>query len=305
MKTISICYVLTVLLLTMTRAVAFQLPFTRTVTAAAAKKVQLRDNSSSIKPSELDPQGYKHRSNVTKEKKKNKRILALVTTCSTLPAMLLQPKAAKAAAAAATSSSILTTPQKLVVDPALLTSTAGEKFGAVSVALGNSNNFVQTFVTTTMATIQMKQRSMIMFALALGMVTTLLKCAEGGYVKLIEFMIDRCLLGYYGVGGVSTKNGSIRKVSWNEYMTHYLPKRRGSGVGGKNKKNEGFVLDKHTMLFQPVAVARGEFTNDITLEAHIYVFSYTSLDDSPHVSCPAIHSMSLCIPLVSIKMTTP
>ena len=187
MKTISICYVLTAVLLTMTRAVAFQLPFTRTVTAAAAaKKVQLRDSSSSIKPSSfpsLDPQGYKHRSNVTKEKKKNnnKRILALVTTCSTLPAMLLQPKAATAAAAAATSS-ILTTPQQLVVDPALLTSTAGEEFGAVSVALGNSNNFVQTFVTTTMATIQMKQRSMIMFALALGMVATLLKCAEGGYV---------------------------------------------------------------------------------------------------------------------------
>ena len=186
MKTISICYVLTAVLLTMTRAVAFQLPFTRTVTAAAAaKKVQLRDSSSSIKPSSfpsLDPQGYKHRSNVTKEKKKkNKRILALVTTCSTLPAMLLQPKAATAAAAAATSS-ILTTPQKLVVDPALLTSTAGEEFGAVSVALGTSNNFVQTFVTTTMATIQMKQRSMIMFALALGMVATLLKCAEGGYV---------------------------------------------------------------------------------------------------------------------------
>lgn len=212
----------------MTRAVAFQLPFTRTVTAAAvAKKVQLRDSSSSIKPTtfpSLDPQGYKHRSNVTKEKKNNKRILALVTTCSTLPAMLLRPKAAAA------TSSILTTPQKLVVDPALLTSTAGEEFGAVSVALGTSNNnFVQTFVTTTMATIQMKQRSMIMFALALGMVTTLLKCAEGGYVKLIEFMIDRCLLGYYGVG-VGTKNDSIRKVSWNEYMTHYLPKRSGSGV---------------------------------------------------------------------------
>jgi len=149
----------------------------------------------------------------------------------------------------------------LVVDPALLTSTAGEEFGAVSVALGTSNNnFVQTFVTTTMATIQMKQRSMIMFALALGMVTTLLKCAEGGYVKLIEFMIDRCLLGYYGVG-VGTKNDSIRKVSWNEYMSQYLPKRRGSGVGGKNKKSEEFVLDKQTMLFQPVAVARGEFTN--------------------------------------------
>src|SRR5210317_188765 len=123
----------------------------------------------------------------------------------------------------------------------------------------------------------MKQRSMIMFALALGMVTTLLKCAEGGYVKLIEFMIDRCLLGYYGVGVVSTKNDNIvnRKVGWDEYMTHYLPKRRGSGVSGK--KNEEFVLDKQTMLFHPVAVARGEFTNDITLEAHIYVFSYTSL----------------------------
>ena len=186
--------------------------------------------------------------------------------------MLIQPKAA----AAATTSSILTTPQKLVVDPALLTSTAGEEFGAVSVALGTSNNnFIQTFVSTTMAMIQMKQRSMIMFALALGMVTTLLKCAEGGYVKLIEFMIDRCLLGYYGVGGVSsTKNDDIvnRKVGWDEYTAHYLSKRRGSGVGGK--KNEEFVLDKQTMLFHPVAVARGEFTNGITLETHIYVFSF-------------------------------
>ena len=122
-----------------------------------------------------------------------------------------------------------------------------------------------------------------------------------GYVKFIEFMIDRCLLGYYGVG-VSTKNDSVRKVSWNEYMSQYLPKRRGSGVSCK--KNEEFVLDKHTMLFHPVAGARGEFTNNITLEAHIYVFSYPSLD-SPGICCPAIHSMSLCAPLVSIKMTTP
>ena len=273
MKTISICYVLTVVLLTMTRAVAFQLPFTRTViAAAAAKKVQLRDNSSSIKPGNfpsLEPQAYKqHRSNVTKENKKNKRILALLTTCSTLPAMLLRPKAAAAAA----SSSILTTPQKLVVDPALLTSTAGEEFGAVSVALGTSNHFIQTFVTTTMATIQMKQRSMIMFALALGMVATLLKCAEGGYVKLIEFMIDRCLLGYNGVG-VGTKNDIHKKVGWDEYTSHYLLKRRGSGVSSKNKENEEFVLDKQTMLFQPVTVARGEFTS-ITLETHIYVLSF-------------------------------
>ena len=304
MKTTSICCVLTVVLLTMTRrAVAFQLPFTRTVTAAAAKKVQLRDNSSSIKPSDfpsLDPQGYKHRSNVTKEKKKkkNKRILALVTTCSTLPTMLLQPKAAAAAAAA--TSSILTTPQQLVVDPALLTSTAGEEFGAVSVALGTSNNFVQTFVTTTMATIQMKQRSMIMFALALGMVATLLKCAEGGYVKLIEFMIDRCLLGYYGVGGVSTKNDSVRKVSWDEYMSQYLPKRKGSGVGGKNKKSEEFVLDKQTMLFQPVAVARGEFTNNgITLEPLLHSQTHHMFVVLQFPRCRSVP------PLVSIKMTTP
>ena len=115
---------------------------------------------------------------------------------------------------------------------------------------------------------------------------------------MIEFMIDRCLLGYYGVG-VGTKNDSIRKVSWNEYMTHYLPKRRGLGVSGK--KNEEFVLDKQTMLFHPVAVARGEFTN-ITLETHIYVFSYILV--SLTTCLLSYNSLDVAL-LVSIKMMTP
>ena len=89
------------------------------------------------------------------------------------------------------------------------------------------------------------------------MVAVLLKCAEGGYVKFIELMVDRVLLGYYGVRVVRDES---RKIDWNEYMSRYLSKRK---VMMKTKEEEEFVLDKRTMLFQPVAVvARGRGKSD-------------------------------------------
>ncbi len=99
---------------------------------------------------------------------------------------------------------------------------------------------------------------MAMFALAFGMTIVLLRCAEGGYVKMVEFVANSCL-GYYGVnrddcGSSLDESGVVKKkksVDWNEYVLR-LPRRK-KAVAADNVDEHGkFVLDNKTMLFQRV-----------------------------------------------------
>lgn len=174
----------------------------------------------------------------------NKRILALGSIVS---ALILRPKLASAAAVATTTS---------LIDPAILTST--EELGMH--ALQNSNlNVFKTLLITAMTTVQMKQQSMTIFALTVGMMIALLKCAERVYVQFVEFAAEKCL-GYYGISSHLEYSSSRRRLDWNEYVRNHLPKKRII----KKKKIE-FVLDKNTMLFQPTAaVARVRACQDDT-----------------------------------------
>ncbi len=120
---------------------------------------------------------------------------------------------------------------------------------------------------------------MVMFALATGMTIVLLKCAEGGYVKLVEFVARKCL-GYYGMNSNTSTSRSedgveeeTKKMGWNEYMLRFLPRR----VAEKKEVVDKFVLDKKTMLFQRppptaalVAAARGKGkSHEMHFAAHI------------------------------------
>lgn len=98
---------------------------------------------------------------------------------------------------------------------------------------------------------------MTMFALAFGMTIVLLRCAEGGYVKMVEFVANSCL-GYYGVnrddcGSSLDESGVVKKkksVDWNEYVLR-LPRRK-EGAAVHTDEDGKFVLDNKTMLFQQV-----------------------------------------------------
>lgn len=101
---------------------------------------------------------------------------------------------------------------------------------------------------------------MAMFAIAVGMTAVLLKCAEGGYVKFVEFVAEQCL-GYYGmnssVGGLrrhergvdaeETKKKKKKKVDWNDYVLRLTRRRKEEGAVVVDDK---IVLDNKTMLFQ-------------------------------------------------------
>jgi len=102
---------------------------------------------------------------------------------------------------------------------------------------------------------------MAMFAIAVGMTAVLLKCAEGGYVKFVEFVAEQCL-GYYGmnsVGGLRRhKRGVVvdeeetkkkKKVDWNDYVLRLSRRRKEGAVDDDDK----IVLDNKTMLFQQPA----------------------------------------------------
>ena len=101
-----------------------------------------------------------------------------------------------------------------------------------------------------------------MFALATGMTIILLQCAQGGYVKFVEFVVNTCL-GYYGInhhddGVVVEKKSRVKRVvGWNEYMRRFLPCRNNRMVGDfvvevddeDDGSDEKIVLDNKTMLF--------------------------------------------------------
>ena len=101
----------------------------------------------------------------------------------------------------------------------------------------------------------------MMFALAIGMTMVLLTCAEGGYVKFVEFVTNKCL-GYYGLndGGERRRKKEEKKVDWNEYVL-LLPRQR-RVVSENNNSDKEIVLDGKTMLFHqhsaPKKVARGK-----------------------------------------------
>lgn len=208
----------------------------------------------------------------------NKRILALGSIVS---ALILRPKLASAAAVATT------TP---LIDPAILTST--EELGMH--ALQNSNlNVFKTLLITAMTTVQMKQQSMTIFALTVGMMIALLKCAERVYVQFVEFAAEKCL-GYYGISSHLEYSSSRRRLDWNEYVRNHLPKKRII----KKKKIE-FVLDKNTMLFQPtaaVARVRGMYASSC-----VQLVTTTSLLSLAHTYC---HAFALSFLLSSTHQPT-
>ena len=93
-----------------------------------------------------------------------------------------------------------------------------------------------------------------MFALAIGMTLVLLTCAEGGYVKFVEFVANKCL-GYYGVNdGVEKSKRGVKVVGWNEYVMRLPRRNRMEGdvvVVEEEDDDESakIVLDSKTMLF--------------------------------------------------------
>ncbi|KAK1746081.1 hypothetical protein QTG54_002688 [Skeletonema marinoi] len=198
----------------------------------------------------------------------NKRsIIALATTSSSLLSIIHRPNVA-----CATTATTIIPPSPLssvsLIDPAILTTTEG-----LSVINSNNNkNLLSVLMTTFMSTIQMKQHSMAMFAIAVGMTAVLLKCAEGGYVKFVEFVAEQCL-GYYGmnsVGGLRRhKRGVVvdeeetkkkkKKVDWNDYVLRLSRRRKEGAVDDDDK----IVLDNKTMLFQQPAakVAKDRYDN--------------------------------------------
>jgi len=108
---------------------------------------------------------------------------------------------------------------------------------------------------------------MAMFAIAVGMTVVLLKCAEGGYVKFVEFVAEQCL-GYYGmnssVGGLRRRERGVvvdaeettttkkKKVDWNDYVLRLSRRRKDEGAAVVDDDNK-IVLDNKTMLFQQPA----------------------------------------------------
>eukprot|EP00984_Skeletonema_dohrnii_P027415 scaffold16962_cov67-Skeletonema_dohrnii-CCMP3373.AAC.1 len=181
----------------------------------------------------------------------NKRsIIALVaTTSSSLLSIIHRPNVACATATATATTIIPPSPLSSVslIDPAILTTE-----GLSVINSNNNNNLLSLLMTTFMSTIQMKQHSMAMFALAVGTVMVLLKCAEGGYVKFVEFVADTCL-GYYGmnsVGGIRRRERGV-VVDWNDYVLR-LSRRRKEGAVVVNDDDK-IVLDNKTMLFQQPA----------------------------------------------------
>lgn len=182
-------------------------------------------------------------------------IIALATTSSSLLSIIHRPTVACATATA----TIIIPPSPLssvsLIDPAILTT---EGFSVIN--SNNNKNLLSVLMTTFLSTIQMKQHSMAMFAIAVGMTAVLLKCAEGGYVKFVEFVAEQCL-GYYGmnssVGGLrrhergvdaeETKKKKKKKVDWNDYVLRLTRRRKEEGAVVVDDK---IVLDNKTMLFQ-------------------------------------------------------
>ena len=87
----------------------------------------------------------------------------------------------------------------------------------------------------------------------------LLTCAEGGYVKFVEFVTNKCL-GYYGLTNGERRKKDEKKVDWNEYVL-LLPRQR-RVISENNNSDKEIVLDGKTMLFHqhsaPKKVARGK-----------------------------------------------
>mmetsp|Transcript_29649 Transcript_29649/g.59585 ORF Transcript_29649/g.59585 Transcript_29649/m.59585 type:complete len:423 (+) Transcript_29649:152-1420(+) len=195
-------------------------------------------------------------------------IIALATTSSSLLSIIHRPTVACATATATTI--IPPSPLSLVslIDPAILTTE-----GLSVINSNNNKNLLSVLMTTFLSTIQMKQHSMAMFAIAVGMTAVLLKCAEGGYVKFVEFVAEQCL-GYYGmnssVGGLRRRERGMvvdeeetkkkkKKVDWNDYVLRLSRRRKEGAVDDDDK----IVLDNKTMLFQQPAakVAKDRYDN--------------------------------------------
>eukprot|EP00984_Skeletonema_dohrnii_P005638 scaffold1990_cov115-Skeletonema_dohrnii-CCMP3373.AAC.4 len=190
-----------------------------------------------------------------------RRIIALATTSSSLLSIIHRPNVA----CAATTATTIIPPSPLssvsLIDPAILTTE-----GLSVINSNNNKNLLSVLMTTFLSTIQMKQHSMAMFAIAVGMTIVLLKCAEGGYVKFVEFVAEQCL-GYYGmnnsVGGIRRLERGVvvdaeetttkkKKVVWNDYVLRLSRRRKEEGAVVVNDDDK-IVLDNKTMLFQQPA----------------------------------------------------
>ena len=135
-----------------------------------------------------------------------------------------------------------------------------------------------------------------MFALAMGMTMVLLTCAEGGYVKFVEFVTNKCL-GYYGLN--NGEKEEEKRVGWNDYVLHYLPRQSRVVAENNNSDKEIIVLDGKTMLFHQHSAkkkaARGkleeaELVTDASVFAHSN-FSHTVITFVyPHATLVSLSS---------------
>ena len=122
----------------------------------------------------------------------------------------------------------------------------------------------------------------------------LLTCAEGGYVKFVEFVTNKCL-GYYGMNDGERKRK--KEVGWNEYVLHYLPRQSrmegAAAVVEDDDYSDRIVLDEKTMLFHqhsaPKKVARGKL-EEAELVTDASVFAHSNFSHHYYFCPPACNS---------------